>query len=77
MAAAIICFERYRAERVRQRAHDRAESSGPVASPFRDRLVNTVLNARQIAHRRAMVHFASQRLGLTQSSLKDVVSERE
>ena len=77
MPAAIVCFESYRSERDRQRARDLANVTAEAASPFPHRLANVFLNARQIAHRRAMLDFGRQHLGGTTLPFREVVNERE
>jgi hypothetical protein len=67
MPAAIVCFESFRSERERRRARDLADVTAVGASPFPHRLANVILNARQIAHRRAMLDFGRQRLAGTRS----------
>ena len=59
MPAAIICFESFRAERDRRRTTG-SDGEAAEASPFRDRLARVILNARQIAHRRAMLEFGDR-----------------
>ena len=60
MPATVICFERFRADRDRQREHDAADEAANASSlPFQDRLAS-VLSPRQIAHRRAMLDYGTQ-----------------
>jgi hypothetical protein len=61
MPATVICFESFLAKRDRRRAGEQTDGAEATASPFRDRLANVILNARQIAHRRAMLDFGDQR----------------
>jgi hypothetical protein len=77
MPAAIICFESFRAERDRRRARDLTDESGVAASPFRDRLATVILSARQIAHRRAMLHFGDQHRRVVPAPLREAATERE
>ena len=77
MPAAIICVESFRAERDRRQARDLADGSAVAPSPFRDRLANVILNARQIAHRRAMLEFGSRRLGTVALPFREARSGRE
>jgi hypothetical protein len=77
MPAAIICFERYRSERDRQQVRDSADGRAVAPSPFRDRLANVILNARQIAHRRAMLEFGSRRFGTAPLPFREARSEHE
>ena len=60
MPAAIICLESFRAERDRRRTSSSDGGAAAEASPFRDRLAKVILNARQIAHRRAMLEFGDR-----------------
>jgi hypothetical protein len=77
MPAAIICFESFRAERDRRRGRDLAERSGLAASPFRDRLADVILSARQIAHRRTMLDFGDQRRRAAPAPFREAATERE
>jgi len=77
MPATVICFESFLAERDRRRADEQADGASTVASPFRDRLANVILNARQIAHRRAMLDFGNQRRRSTLAPLREAATERE
>ena len=77
MPAAIVCFESYRSERERRRARELADVTTAAASPFRHRLANVILNARQIAHRRAMLDFGRQHMGGSTLPFREVVNERE
>ena len=77
MPAAIICFENFRSERDRRRARDLADGSTAAPSPLRDRLAHVILNARQIAHRRAMLEFGSRRPGTAPLPFREARSERE
>jgi hypothetical protein len=76
MPAAIICFEGFRAERDRRRA-GRPDGSAIEASPFRDQLASVILNARQIAHRRAMLEFGDQRRRVLLAPFREAATECE
>lgn len=58
MPAAVICFERFRVARDRQRS---ADGSVPTANAPFLRQPGVALSARQIAHRRAMLDYGSER----------------
>ena len=77
MPAAIVCFESYRSERDRRRTRELTDGAAVAATPFPHRLANVILNARQIAHRRAMLDFGRQRVGGTTLPFREVVTERE
>ena len=60
-ASNVICFETFCSERNRQRAEGLGDKPvATVARPTQDRLATVLLSPRQIAHRRAMLDFASQ-----------------
>jgi hypothetical protein len=77
MPAAIIRFDSFRLERDRRRARDRADGSGVAASPFRNRLADVILSARQIAHRRAMLDFGDQHRRAAPAPFTGAATERE
>jgi hypothetical protein len=66
MPATVVCFERFRADRDRQREQEAEDESKNIAEgasvsslPFQDRLAS-VLSPRQIAHRRTMLDYGTQ-----------------
>ena len=76
-ASNVICFETFRVIRDRQRAEAREHESARVSTLFRDRLANVLLSPGQIAHRRTMLAFGSQRREGLSESLKAGGNERE
>lgn len=77
MPAAIICFEGFRSERDRRRARDQTGQSAAAESQVRDRLASVFLSARQIAHRRAMLHFGARQRRIAPAPIREAMTERE
>jgi hypothetical protein len=76
-ASNVICFETFRSERNRRRSEGPGDKPvATVARPIQDRLATVLLSPRQIAHRRAMLDFASQTRECPGAPLTTVARER-
>jgi hypothetical protein len=74
MPGRVICFESFRSNRGRQRGRGVADEPEPAPGlPFQDRLAS-VLNPRQIAHRRAMLAYGTQLRTTTVSPISRTAS---